>query len=211
MNELDLLDFTWKAIILGSFATAVIQLFISAPYGRYSRGGYGFSINARLAWVVQECPSFVVPVFVAGCLRADQIKGELNPNVVLLSMFLLHYFQRYNSFTKLMFIVYDYRTFIYSFLIQGGKPTPFIIFLMAMSFCTLNGYMQSRYLLHYYAYSDSWFYDPRFLAGVVIFLLGMAINIQSDAILRGLRRQNETGYKIPRGILSIGCITCSCK
>jgi len=72
---------------------------------------------------------------------------------------------------------------------------------MAMSFCTLNGYVQSRYLLHYYSYSDSWFNDPRFLAGVVIFLLGMAININSDAVLRGLRKPNEIGYKIPKGIL----------
>jgi len=95
MNELDLLEFTWKAIIVCSFVTATVQLLITAPYGRYSRGGYGFGVNARFAWVVQECPSFVVPVFAAGYLGGDQIKGVLNPNVVLLSMFLLHYFQRY--------------------------------------------------------------------------------------------------------------------
>ena len=95
MNELDVLEFTWKAIIVSSFATGIVQLVISAPYGRHARGGYGFGVNVRLAWVLQECPSFVVPVFVAGYLGGDKITGTFNPNVVLLSMFLLHYFQRY--------------------------------------------------------------------------------------------------------------------
>ena len=102
----------------------------------------------------------------------------------------------------MIFIIH--RTFIYSFLIQGGKPTPLFIFLMALVFCTMNGYVQSRYLLHYYSYSNQWFFDPRFLIGVVVFLLGLAINVQSDATLRGLRKPNETGYKIPKGILPLG-------
>ena len=92
------------------------------------------------------------------------------------------------------------RVFIYSFLIHGGKPSPVIIVFMAFLFCAMNGYVQSRYLLQYYTYSDYWFFDPRFFIGIVMFLLGLAINIQSDAILRGLRKPNETGYKTPRGI-----------
>lgn len=96
MNEFDALEFTWKAVIVWSFVTGIIQLLMSAPYGRYTRPGYGFSINVRLAWVLQESPSFLVPVLVAGYLGGDQITGALNPNVVLLSLFLLHYFQRYN-------------------------------------------------------------------------------------------------------------------
>ena len=82
---------------------------------------------------------------------------------------------------------------------KGSKPVPVVVFLMAMSFCTLNGYMQSRYLLHYYSYSNQWFYDPRLLIGIIMFLVGMAINIHSDAVLRNLRKPNETGYKIPKG------------
>lgn len=104
----------------------------------------------------------------------------------------------YNHFKLYDFVNYT-RSLIYSFLIRGGKPTPFFICFMAMLFCTMNGYVQSRYLLHYYSYSNQWFYDPRFLAGILIFLLGLAINIQSDATLRGLRKPNETVYKTPRG------------
>ena len=32
-----------------------------------------------------------------------------------------------------------------------------------------------------------------------MFLVGMAINIHSDHILRNLRKPGETGYVIPRG------------
>jgi len=32
-----------------------------------------------------------------------------------------------------------------------------------------------------------------------MFLFGMAINIHSDAVLRNLRKPNETGYKTPKG------------
>lgn len=107
MDEFSVLEFTWKAVIVCAFATAVVQSIMSAPYGRYTRGGYGFSMNARLAWLLQECPSFLVPVFVAGYLGGDQITGTLNPNVVLLSMFLLHYFHRYGV-AMLRFILFQF-------------------------------------------------------------------------------------------------------
>ena len=41
--------------------------------------------------------------------------------------------------------------------------------------------------------------DPRFIAGAALFLCGMAVNLQSDAILSKLRRPGELDYKIPQG------------
>ena len=61
--------------------------------------------------------------------------------------------------------------------------------------------MQGRYFTQYLSYDMSWFYDPRFLLGHVMFLVGMAINVHSDHVLRNLRRPGETGYKIPYGKL----------
>ena len=81
-----------------------------------------------------------------------------------------------------------------------GKPTPLAPALAAFFFTSLNGYMQGRYLTHYLHYEMSWFYDPRFLIGHVLFLAGMAINIHSDAVLRSLRKPGDTSYKIPHGI-----------
>ena len=99
----------------------------------------------------------------------------------------------------------DYRAFLYSLTVKG-KPTPFFPTLAAFCFTSINGYMQGRYLTHFIHYELSWFYDPRFLLGHVIFLVGMAINIHSDTVLRNLRKPGETGYKIPYGELCMYCV-----
>ena len=212
MNELDVLEITWKVLIFHSFFTGFTQLLMTAPYGRYARAGYGITLNARFTWLVQECPSFLVPLFVTAYLGGNQWKA---PNLVLLSMFLLHYFHRQGANFHFMYKftdIFNCRSFHYPFVIKGSKPVPLMIFVVSLIFCAINGYMQSRYLLHYYSYTDQWFYDPRFIIGVVMFLFGMAINIHSDAILRGLRKPNETGYKIPKGVreyLSHYFVNCS--
>ena len=48
-------------------------------------------------------------------------------------------------------------------------------------------------------YPDTWFHDPRFIAGVIMFFTGVWINTNSDDRLRNLRRPGESGYKIPTG------------
>jgi 3-oxo-5-alpha-steroid 4-dehydrogenase 1 len=93
------------------------------------------------------------------------------------------------------------RTFIYPLRLVGGKSTPFVVFLLAFSFCFVNGYLQTRWLTHAGAAAqhalDVW--SPAFLAGTAMFWLGMWINWDADARLRNLRKPGETGYKIPRG------------
>lgn len=56
-----------------------------------------------------------------------------------------------------------------------------------------------KILTKYARYDMSYVSSPRFVCGLAIFFIGMAINIHSDHILRNLRRPGETGYKIPRG------------
>lgn len=78
------------------FVTSVIVLTlllsgITAPYGRYARSGWGLSLNGKLAWFVQEIPSFAVPVLFM-LTSAPGLKKI--PNIFLFSMFLVHYFQR---------------------------------------------------------------------------------------------------------------------
>ena len=90
------------------------------------------------------------------------------------------------------------RVFLYSLTVKGN-PTPIAPMLVAIFFCAINGYVQGRYLTNYALYEISWFWDPRFLIGHIVFLLGMAVNVHSDMLLRGLRKPGEKGYKIPYG------------
>ena len=91
-----------------------------------------------------------------------------------------------------------FRSFIYSFLIRGGKPTPVGICFLAFAFCSVNGYIQGRsiQLTHF---RNNWLQEPLVMIGVATFFIGMTINIHSDHVLRNLRKPGESGYKIPRG------------
>lgn len=94
---------------------------------------------------------------------------------------------------------YINRTCIFPLRIRGGKPTAAIPFLLATAFCSANGYVQARTLCSFQSFPEGHELTPRFVAGVLLFCVGFAINYQADDILRNLRKPGETGYKIPRG------------
>ncbi|KAM8966987.1 3-oxo-5-alpha-steroid 4-dehydrogenase 1 [Pelodytes ibericus] len=165
-------------ILMGLVSFGLLR-FINMPYGRYSNSTFGPPVPVRCAWFIQELPSFVLPVYF---IYQHHQLGAVT--MILIGVFTLHYL---------------HRTFIFPFLIRGGKPTPFISFALAFIFCCYNGYLQSSYLCRHTAFSAEWVQDPRFIAGIAMFFSGMFINIYSDHILRNLRKPGETGYKIPRG------------
>ncbi|EPB71070.1 3-oxo-5-alpha-steroid 4-dehydrogenase [Ancylostoma ceylanicum] len=137
--------------------------------GRDPRGD-NLVIPARLAWAVQEFPSFALPLF--------YITGSQSvPGIIVLLAFLIHYLNR---------------TFIYPFQIKSGNGTPWYICVSAIVFCTWNGYLQGSYHSQYYQ-SDGFFSRPLTYLGITVFATGMYINIWSDSILRNLRKPGETG------------------
>ncbi|MGM9766168.1 MAG: DUF1295 domain-containing protein, partial [Candidatus Cryptobacteroides sp.] len=44
----------------------------------------------------------------------------------------------------------------------------------------------------------AWLTSPQFIAGTLVFLSGMFINIQSDSIIRGLRKPGDTKHYLPK-------------
>ncbi|XP_039902000.1 3-oxo-5-alpha-steroid 4-dehydrogenase 2-like isoform X2 [Simochromis diagramma] len=90
------------------------------------------------------------------------------------------------------------RSIIYAFLTRG-RPIPLIIIVYAVIFCSLNGFLQGHFLLHCARFEDTWLTRARLTAGIVVFALGMIINIHSDYILRGLRKPGEVIYRVPHG------------
>jgi 3-oxo-5-alpha-steroid 4-dehydrogenase 1 len=142
------------AALVGSFvlAAAALLLGIEAPYGRYSKSGWGCMLNGKLAWVVQECPNLLAVGWALALPEGGSSLQQSPASACLLAMFTLHYINR---------------TLIFPLRIRGGKPTPFIPFIMATLFCTANGYMQARSLTALYTYESSWLTDPRFICGTV--------------------------------------------
>ncbi|HGG57052.1 MAG TPA: DUF1295 domain-containing protein [Nannocystis exedens] len=171
--------------MLGLFASAVLTFlaltFISAPYGRHRRQGWGPTMNTRAAWVLMESPAVFgfIAVFFAG-----EHAWSLVP-LILLAIWQAHYVQR---------------TLVYPFLLRtGGKPTPISVVAMGFTFNAINAYLNARMISHFALYEDSWLLDPRFLVGAALFAFGYSLNRSSDRHLRNLRAPGESDYKIPRG------------
>ena len=79
---------------------------------------------------------------------------------------------------------------------KEGKM-PVLVALMAFFFNAVNTFLHGYwFFLLDINYDISWFTEPIFLIGLLVFLLGMYINIHSDNILMRLAKESE-GYKIP--------------
>ena len=80
-----------SVVLVGSFVLAAITLLlgIEAPYGRYSKSGWGFMLNGTLAWVVQESPNLVAVFWAILLTPATRSGGQLHSpaNMALLGMF----------------------------------------------------------------------------------------------------------------------------
>ncbi|MBT8044435.1 MAG: 3-oxo-5-alpha-steroid 4-dehydrogenase, partial [Verrucomicrobiae bacterium] len=95
---------------------------------------------------------------------------------------------------------YGNRIFIFPLRIkETGKRMPLVIVLFAVVFNCINGFFNGYWFGSLTPdYPSSWFYDPRFIAGMALFILGMMINVRSDNTLLNLRKGGKTGYFIPR-------------
>ena len=159
--------------------TFVALRFITAPYGRFRRPGWGPTVPARLGWIVMESPSALLfaIVFALGPHRAGLVP------LVFLAMWELHY---------------GYRSFVYPLLMRGGEM-PLFVACLGLLFNLLNAPINAYWVVSVGQYPTGWLTDPRFLVGVVLFGAGFAVNVTADRTLRRLRGPGETGYKVPTG------------
>jgi len=160
----------------------VVLFFVSAPYGRFSRGGWGPAISSRFAWFVMEAPASLLVAFIM-VFEMDLSAVTL----VFLLIWQLHYF---------------HRVFIYPFSLRGTRTTPVVIILMAVLFNSINAYLIGyHFVFHGDQYELAWLASPTFIIGVILYATGYVITKRSDAILRNLRDPGEDGYKVPHGFL----------
>lgn len=62
--EAPLLDLMALTMIATGVVTYIALQTMPAPYGRYATTAFGPMIPANIAWFIQECPSFFVPLLV---------------------------------------------------------------------------------------------------------------------------------------------------
>lgn len=173
------------AIFLSGLFLGPILLFVPAPYGRFSRPGFGFMANGKLAWLLFES----VPVYA-------------------LPVSLFHHAQRpLNACQWILFLLWEthyiHRSVIYTYNAPSMKPTALLNGFFAVVFNAANGYINGKALLSIHL-NNEWLLDARFLLGLTLFLTGMYINSQSDYALFALREakkgpSSKSRYFIPRG------------
>ncbi len=176
--------YTWgtRAIFASAGLALLILVLIDAPYGRHWREGWGPSITARLGWIIMELPS---PIAFALVYATGDYAHTPLP-LLFLVLYQAHYFNR---------------TVIFPHLMKSGaeKRSSLVVIMIAVIFNTTNGALCGLGVSQFGDYDPSWFSDPRFGIGMILFVSGAAINIHSDSILRNLRKPGEADYKIPHG------------
>jgi protein-S-isoprenylcysteine O-methyltransferase Ste14 len=163
-------------------ATCFVLFYITAPYGRFARRGWGPTLPNNWGWVIMEAPSALV--FFACYLLGTH--GGSTTALVFLLMWEAHYV---------------HRAFVYPLRLRDrGKRMPIAVAAMAFCFNLVNASLNGYYLFTLSGgYPIEWLWDPRFLSGAVLFVGGFVINRYSDRILRSLRAHEAAGYKIPHG------------
>lgn len=178
---------TFNVFLAVMAITAVIVFvalhFVEAGYGMMYNRRWGPAIDNRVGWVLMEAPVFIVMIVL---WSMSPRQWDIVPLVMFL-LFQIHYFQR---------------SFIFPLLIEGKSKMPLSIILMGVIFNVLNAMMQGGWIFYVSdsnRYGVEWLWSWQFIVGLVVFAAGMAININSDYIIRHLRRPGDTRHYIPRG------------
>ena len=161
----------------------VCLFFVDAGYGKFYKPEWGPTVGNKLGWMLMEAPVFVamLALWWFSDRRSDAVR------IIFLLLFELHYF---------------HRSFIFPLQIRGRSRMPLSIILMGALFNTLNAFMQGGWIFYFSPadyYSSGWIISLPFILGTVIFFVGMAVNIQSDSIIRNLRKPGDTAHYLPKG------------
>ena len=160
----------------------VSLFFVDAGYGKFYDKKWGPAINNKVGWVLMEAPVFIAMLVLWLCSdrRDDLVR------LAFLFLFELHYIQR---------------SFVFPFRLRGKSVMPLSIILMGVTFNVLNALMQGGWIFYLSPedyYGREWLTSPNFITGFLIFLIGMYINIQSDDIIRNLRKDGDSRHYLPK-------------
>lgn len=176
------------SLVSAGFILAVLSLFLQfwkpLPYGKLSDADGSCNVPVRISYVAAHLiPGFVI--FTVTYFTGLHFRSPLN--IVLLLLFALHYFTRGLIFP----LIFRY---------SQSKVTvwvPLYFFLTNTYFHYVNAEFIGSV-----EYCRGFYYDPRFIIGVILFVTGLVVNRISDiqtVFLRKTRRERR--YFIPRGFL----------
>ncbi|XP_059149350.1 uncharacterized protein LOC131936401 isoform X3 [Physella acuta] len=177
-------------VILGfvvALATLIGQWLKPAPYGRHDRTetNWGPMIPQRLGHILSDAIPGVLMFSLVFFLysKEDVNKGVLN--YVFFAMFLTHTVHR--GIIHPLTMRYKNPKVALGITLGGGIPNILYHWINADHIGSAG-------------YYSTYYYDPRFILGLILFISGFVINRTSDWKLRSLRKtKGSKGYYIPHG------------
>lgn len=157
--------------------------FVDAGYGKFYHPKWGPAVDNKLGWVLMESPVFITMLLLWAFSerRVDLVR------LAFLFLFELHYLQR---------------SFVFPFLMRGKSLMPLSIVVMGVTFNVLNALMQGGWIFYISPddyYGSNWLTTPQFIAGFMVFITGMYVNIHSDHVIRNLRHEGDSRHYLPKG------------
>ncbi|KAJ7481520.1 3-oxo-5-alpha-steroid 4-dehydrogenase-domain-containing protein [Mycena latifolia] len=181
-----------KWFIIGSVVVAPAQLFINAPFGRFTPSQHSiFLVDGIKSWIVME---LVSPIFFLYALFRGPNAGPPavgSPKSILAGAYLIHYLNRA--------LVSPLRT-------PSRSKSHLIVPLSAVLFNTLNGSLMGSFISSPVSPAPPIY----FYAGLALWAFGFAGNVMHDEILLNIRRNAKDKpkgegkgehYAIPNGLL----------
>lgn len=190
MEQIYTLSFFYNFLFVMAIVGAIVFVslyFVDAGYGKMRTEKWGPAINNKVGWFLMEAPVFLIVLWLWAISPFPETRQA--PYWIFLLFFEAHYFQR---------------SFIFPFILKGNSKMPIAIMILSVIWNIINGYIQGYWLFHlapqYYPelYTETWVTDPRFIIGVVLFIVGMVINIHSDHVVRHLRKPGDTNHYLPK-------------
>ena len=135
-------------------------------------------INNSWAWFWMEFPALIVMPIIS-LLGPNELNSY---SMILIFIWFAHYFNRV--------IIFPLR------INTKNKKMPISIAISAFFFNIFNGLFNGYYVG--YIMNTQSALEPNVIVGIIIFLIGMFINVSSDNKLISLRK-DSVGYKIPHG------------
>ena len=175
-------------VVVGFFiavAYFVGQLFRPIPYGRHASGSGRLPVPVRIAnMVVALVPNvffFILTYFLAG----QNFKEA--PNVFFFCLYVIHYLERG----------------LVNPLVSRYSNSKIRLWIPLSRFLAglLLSYVNAEFIGST-DYCSGYLYDPRFIIGLIIFIIGFSLNRVADYQLVCLREsRSDTKHAIPQGSL----------
>lgn len=193
---------TYDTWLLAGFALALLvcvgSQFGTAKYGgRFGESQSGWRLSSKTGWVLMELPALLFfPLFFFMGSNAMQAFP-----LFCLALWTFHYLNRALITPLLMRTSADAK--------NSFDPSVVVLGWITLA---LHAYLNAAYISELgHHYQPTWFQDPRFITGVILYACGFTLNVHCDAVLRNLRSKtpqpDEPRYKIPYGA-SFKFVTC---